>query len=132
MSDGAHRGIGAERALETILGGKRPPSKKEEETREQVRARLAKAASPDGAPPTSYGAAADAIAKAFLAVIAEEPETELDGRSLWDGVKRRWPAFDDWVGGATGFQVGWAVNCVRWLAAEPPVPNPAILTVSEK
>lgn len=74
MSDGAHRGIGAERALETILGGKRPPSKKEEETREQVRARLAKAASPDGASPTSYGAAADAIAKAFLAVIAEEPE----------------------------------------------------------
>lgn len=59
-------------------------------------------------------------------------ETELDGRSLWDGVKRRWPAFDDWVGGATGFQVGWAVNCVRWLAAESPVPNPAILTVSEK
>jgi hypothetical protein len=127
--DGAHQGISAKRALETILGGKRAPKKREEQTRAQVRERLAKAPAPGDASPDDYGDAADSIARAFLAVLADAPETPLDGTSLWDGVKKKWPDFDEWVGGATGFQVGWAVNCVRWLSEEPQAPNPALVTL---
>lgn len=31
--------------------------------------------------------------------------------------------------GLSGFQWGWAVNCVRWLNDWPPVGNPAIVTI---
>lgn len=40
MTDGANMGIGAERALKTILGGAEQPADDERQNREQVRARL--------------------------------------------------------------------------------------------
>lgn len=130
-ADGAHRGIDAQRALETILGGKPHPKKKEEKTRDEVRARLMAAPTPEGPSPKDYGDAADAIARAFLSVLEQEPATPpLDG-NLYDKVIERCPRFDDWVGGATGFQVGWAINCVRWLCEQPPVANPALLTIEK-
>lgn len=124
-SDGAHQGIDAQRALETILGGKDPPGKDEEEMREQVRARILNAATPDGPSPETYGAAADAIAKAMLALLDKEPSAAVDA----DLYGRLPDGFDDWLGGATGFQVGWAVNCVRWLLEKEPVRNPALITI---
>lgn len=136
MSDGAHQGVGASRALETILGGKEPPGQNEERTREQVLAQIMAAPTPDGPPPweagsggDAYNAAALAIARAFWTVRQEGAPLEMD--ALWEATKKKWPGFNNWLGGATGFQVGWAYNCVRWLEEQPPAPNPAILEVDE-
>jgi hypothetical protein len=45
---------------------------------------------------------------------------------LWEGtiLKEEWDKL-----GLSGFQWGWAVNCVRWILDWPPVGNPAILHI---
>jgi hypothetical protein len=43
----------------------------------------------------------------------------------------RWPDADEWWGGASGFQVGFAFNTARFIRGEPPVGNPAILEIGE-
>ena len=164
-SDGAHSGIGAERALKTILGGEPAPAEDEMESREQVRKRIMAAPGPGGEwRVETYGQAADAIAKALVFLIEEDPSLlgvsarrtcfaaaveeypsglgavapyadylsigqydKADG--LYDLIEKRWPGFDDRIGGASGFQVGWATNCARWLYEQRPVPNPALLTI---
>lgn len=127
MSDGAHIGVSAERALETILGGKESPGPEEQQTREQVLARVMGAPLPGEPKPSGYGQAADSIAHAFIKVLEDDPGLPLNDDALWAAVKKRWPDFSEWQGGPSGFQVGWALNCVRWLKQEPPTPNPAIL-----
>jgi len=157
MSDGSNMGITANRALGTIIGNADQPSENEKASREDVLARVMAAPSPlEGESIYSrpgkdaYSLAADCIAKAFLLVEAEAPgtlEIELyytkentDIESLWgmkkdaataswDAVVDRWPTFDNWLGGATGFQVGFAYNTARWLNEKPIVGNPAIMTI---
>lgn len=132
MGDGAHLGVGAGRALKTILGGEPPPTEAEQESREEVRARLAMVPNPcTGAPPQDYSDAADRIAKAFLLVSDADPALPIEADALWAAVKARWPNFNEWVGGASGFQIGWAANCVRWLKEQPPAENPALLEIRE-
>ena len=131
-SDGAHSGIGAERALKTILGGEPAPAEDEMESREQVRKRIMAAPGPGGEwRVETYGQAADAIAKALVFLIEEDPSLLGDDKAdgLYDLIEKRWPGFDDRIGGASGFQVGWATNCARWLYEQRPVPNPALLTI---
>lgn len=130
MSDGAHLGVKADRALETILGGKEEPPSDERMSREQMRASIMKEADPmSDTPPSDYGSAAACIAKAMVLCIEEDSGLLAKGADLYEAVGKRWPGFDNWLGGATGFMVGWATNCARWLYEQPPVPNPAIVTV---
>lgn len=69
MSDGGDLGIGAERALGTILGGQDQPTEDEMLTKDQVRARLM------AAKPNTYEGAADCIARVMLRTMEESPET---------------------------------------------------------
>lgn len=156
MSDGSNMGITAGRALGTILGGDDQP-KDEKATPEQVRDRIMAAPDPCDGPPIwergvdgdSYSLAADAISKAFL--LAEEADPGVLERresypddceheilrgvekdactAVWDAVTDRWPGFDEWVGGASGFMVGFAYNTARYVIGKRIVSNPAILTI---
>lgn len=92
----------------------------------------------------AYGVAAEAAAKAMLLiatlnpalldVTAEEKEDPrgfeaADNRKLWDATKSTYPGLDDWLGGITGFQFGWAHNAVRYALGAPAVGNPALVTI---
>jgi hypothetical protein len=128
MSDGAHQGIDAKRALATILGGKEPPGPQDGLTRDGVLRRVLAAPLPPDPRPTDYGVASDSIARGFLEVV-HDMHAVLTMNQMWDGLKAKYPGFDDWLGGASGFMVGWAYNCVRFLSFAPPAPNPAIVTI---
>lgn len=70
MSDGADEGIGAERALKTILGGDPPPGPEEQESVEAMRARiLAAPLDPHG----SYDGCATACARIVLEALERWP-----------------------------------------------------------
>jgi hypothetical protein len=102
-----------------------------------------------------YSYAADCIAKAFLILEADDPglldrtpepytypddyeiedlrgkSFERSGDSLaWEALMERWPDFDDWLGGATGFMVGFAFNAARHVKDLAPVQNPALMTIT--
>jgi hypothetical protein len=159
MGDGANLGITAGRALDTVIGGEPQPTEEEQATSEQVRERVMQAPNPcEGKPiheraidKDAYSLAADAIAKAFLLAEAEKPgilECELyyskentdhdvlwgkpqgAETAVWNYVKEKHPGFDDWIGGASGFMVGFAYNAALYVLGKPPKPNPAIVTVT--
>lgn len=162
MSDGAHMGIKASRALNTILGGEDQPTDEEKTTPEEVRARIEAVPLFEGIPPwddigpdDAYSMATDAIAHAFLILLEEDPtllepqfypDTYPDGEPtnlagvkrdqasvLWDAMKERWPHADDWIGGASGFMVGFALNTALYAGKIPAyAPNPAIMEIDIK
>lgn len=104
-----------------------------------------------------YSVASEVIAHCFLVLADEDPSlltrqefyTEADfkhhegedwwqnlvGRpkeaseACWRAFTERWPNGDEWIGGATGFMVGWAFNAARSIKGQPPAPNPAIVTI---
>jgi hypothetical protein len=92
-----------------------------------------------------YDMAARGLAHAFLVLCEQDPTllavpsaegdpTGYDAASndrLWQAFKERWPDGDDWLGGTTGFQFGWAHNAVRYVLGAAAVGNPAIVTVRE-
>ena len=156
MSDGAHHGIGAERALKTILGGEPAPTEAETETVEQMRARILSA--PIEA--TSYAGAATACARLILEAwkkypqLLEVPHKSVylhsdDGQMFWRDTEPRCVVLIPGLHTAlkalyadredaqqvlrdlTGFMWGWAVNAALRCIDQPPAPNPAILTVRE-
>jgi hypothetical protein len=165
MSDGAHLGVDANRALKTILGPEPSPAEDEQQTPEQVRARIESAPLPgDGLPiwdrveagqldkDIAYGVAADSIAHMFLVLAEEQPGLLNEQRfypddcdaevlrgkpmsaetAIWEALKERWPDGDDWIGGASGFMVGFAFNAVRYVLGEGPVRNSAIVEIGGK
>src|SRR3990167_30800 len=157
MNDGENMGITANRALATILGDAGQPDDEERSTPEETRARLEAAPLFTGDKPwevdrdEAYSAVADTIAHAFL-VLIEEDETLLEPRVyadtfpdgspmhevlrgkpmdqssvLWDAMKERWPGANDWCGGASGFQVGFALNAALYASGKQiGYSNPAI------
>ena len=92
-----------------------------------------------------YDLSARAAARAMLLVAADDPAllnvpskeddpTGVDrafADAHWNAAKDRWPGLDDWLGGITGFQFGWANNAVRYVLGAEPVGNPAILTIGK-
>lgn len=105
-----------------------------------VRARIEARPLPDGEAPWSiatdddaYEAAAESLAHAFLVLVDEKPDLIANddpfAPELWAAFKERWPTGNDWLGGVTGFQVGWAHNLVRWLHDVPETGNPAIVEI---
>jgi len=153
-SDGAHAGISADRALETIVGGKPPPGEDERTDAASLRRRIL-AAAQRGGEPTGYGDCADMVAGMILMFYGAHPEARawpVDGEYHWevDGkavsaftpeaqLVRDGPDLSTEVNkftdgklnglGITGFQWGWAVNAARFAADLPPEPNPAIITI---
>lgn len=150
MSDGAQEGIGAERALDTILGGQPAPEIAEQASREEVEHRIRATPLDDR---SGYGSCADAAARAVLEYLEADPERlniptenvyETDSTTgnvvftsdgdlhlvtsgLYERMKQDGVPLSDL--GLSGFQWGWAVNCARWILDAPPVPNPAIFTI---
>lgn len=158
MTDGAHLGVGAERALGTILGGEPQPAEADQETVIQMRDRLLAAPRcDDPAAMASYDACATSVAGEILRWALANPEryantpaeNELDYGP--GGEAEFWKNFDggdpppikrlglyetlkaegiplDTLG-ITGFQWGWAYNAARRCLELPPVPNPAIVSI---
>ena len=147
--DGADLGVGAERALKTVLGGEEQPTEEEKQTPEQMLASIRGAALID----LDYGTTALACARLILEayerypVLREEPTEavylqDAAGKMVWPAVHLR-PGLHsilkelfedeqqrlDVLSDLTGFMWGWAVNAVRYAMGEPPVPNPAIVEI---
>ena len=71
---------------------------------------------------------ADAIIRAYLTLQEKGLTTpNATNDELWAAAKKRWPKFNRWLGGPSGYQVAWASNVFRWLNETPPQPNPAIM-----
>lgn len=155
-ADGAHAGVGADRALKTILGGEPAPTEDEVMSDEAFAQYIREA--PDD--PHDYGDYARLIAKLGLAMAEAHPEIDWshvpasdeaeypdgvgDGsdweeryknrRIVREGFDTLWKRFDPLsyklaVSEATGFQWGWGVNAVRKVLGLGPVANPAIIEV---
>lgn len=152
-ADGAHLGVGAERALDTILGGKPSPAEDEQMDAETFRTWIKTAERED-----SYGETARLCARYLLEYLEAHPEhmqLSLDATYDWDRAEtelgrspdnvEEMQRYQTSVGvfdlaaaenpklkkmGLTGFMVGWAFNAARRCLELPPAPNPAILTVT--
>jgi hypothetical protein len=148
VSDGAHLGVSAGRAIETIIGGADPPTEDEQMSVGEFHAWLLQ---PD-LEPLDYEECARRAAREILLYFLADPrranapgETEYD----WDadpdhgshGMKPEYvkalsvyeemkeAGYDLGDLGLTGFQWGWALNAARRCVELGPLPNPAILTV---
>ena len=124
-SDGANLGIKPERALKTILGGEKHPSKEEQLDPAQMRAEIL--SSPDeyfGNDGFSYDGSCMWLAKQFLLLL----EAGIDGNesTLYNAMIEKCGKKDY---GFTGYMVGWANNAARYAIGKPPQPNPAIMIV---
>lgn len=157
MSDGAHEGVGAERALDTILGGEGQPEEEEKQTPEEMLASIREA--PIDAH-GSYGGCSLACARIILEVYEKYPmlrefPTETiylkgpDGKvveppgdsfclipltyDLSDVLRRLHPDEKSperqVLAELTGFMWGWALNAVGYALGDPPKPNPALMTI---
>jgi hypothetical protein len=153
MSDGAHAGVDAERALGTILGGEPAPDETGEKTMSPVemRAKLEAQEQPEG-----YDGTATYAGKLILHFLLDDPSrASIPNENVYDREAFRrdgkpWDKFSDYIVQAglyevmrdagepwaevtrldlTGFMWGWAVNAARYCVELPPVPNPAIITV---
>lgn len=147
MSDGSQQGIKADRAIETILGGKRRPSKGKQRSPEWWLSYLKeKNDDIDG-----YSDHAEVMAKYILEAykkdssltqypisrIYQEPinwdNPVILSPDLSDKLKSFYPRkshpFRKALSEATGFTWGWAFNIARYALKLPPQPNPAIVVL---
>jgi len=152
MTDGAHLNIGAEKAVETILGGEDEPEHLTDEQFEQmIRTAPIK-------PDLGYDEGSNACARIVLEAYEKYPQlqdlpeehiylkfangkTDLDNfysinTTLYDVLRK---LYDDdsyeyrWVfSELTGFMWGWAVNAARKVLGLGAVPNPALITIELK
>lgn len=141
-SDGAHLGIGAERALRSVLGGE--PSPTEDERMDQAAFEQYLLSAPEQ--PESYDDAARLAAKWMLEHLRAFPDDaalSVEGKyafaddtgesmveiepSLYDKVKATHPRISELE--LTGFMVGWAANAARSCLSLPPQRNPALWEV---
>ena len=129
--DGADMGVLPNRALETIIGGKEQPTKKERLSPEQIREKLM--SQPDkyedivGIEGEGYENSTLWLAKQFLLLL--EAGVNGDEDVLYQEMKKKNGEKDyDF----TGFMVGYANNMARYCLGKPSQPNPAIVTINEK
>ena len=152
MSDGAHLGVGAERALETVLGGKEQPRDDERMSDEEFAAWIRSADKTN-----EYGETARYAARLIVEFLEAHPEHlttpgeaegafQVDGREatreevmsgaakfvrLRDGLYEVMETEGVYLGDLdlTGFMWGWAFNAARKVLGLGPVPNPAIVEI---
>lgn len=131
MSDGAHMGIGPNRALETILGGA-PPPEVTDPSEQLLKMRADILAAPRASDPkamSDYETCAMSVAREILEwAWANFERFSDDERVVYDAMKADGVPLQEL--GLTGFQWGWAFNAARAVMSLPPVPNPAIVTVA--
>lgn len=152
MSDGANIGVGAARALETVIGGKPQPGPDERVDDETFERRIRRAS----LAPTDYDGAGLACARIVLEYLEHNPgdigvpiEDVLDwtrwkadgmpnelapyrlAQGLYDRIKERDPERGEQLVslGLTGFLWGWGFNAARKVMKQPTEPNPAILEI---
>lgn len=146
MTDGAHLGVNAKRALDTILGGEPSPTAEERQTAEEMRAEIMALTEC----PNTYEGTASWTAKLILEWLLANPSRAQEPSEMeydWDadpdrGADGMKPGFTKALGwyeqmkrdgidladlGLSGFMWGWAVNAARRCLELPPVPNPAII-----
>lgn len=136
MTDGSRMGITADRALQSVIGGKDDPIKEEQRSSNDLRKRIEETPLADsGKNPFEgevtdemYGQATDCIAHAMLLTTTDEHKDSNESEA-WNRIKIRWPEFDIWIGGASGFMVGFAWNCVRYIHGWDEQDNPAMMYV---
>ena len=145
MSDGAHLGVGAARALGTILGGEPQPTEEEKLTREQFAAKIRSAPKWEGAGGgEGYDATANYAARLTLEFLEAHPEWQdkpgdsnyswqegtptLKVKGVYDAMKDAGIPMSELD--LTGFMWGWAFNAARHCLGLGPVANPAILTIN--
>jgi hypothetical protein len=123
--DGAHMGVSADRALETILGGKPSPSADEQMDAETFRKWILSADNAD-----SYGEAARLGAKYVLEFLTDHPEYDRahNTHEIFDATVEAHPEFKPVLDEFTGFMVGWSVNAARRCLELPPLKNPAVIS----
>lgn len=137
MSDGAHLGVGAERALGTVLGNDPQPAAEERMSAGEMAEWVMAATSADA---NSYDGCARYAAKLVLTWLLEDPtrassppENEYDDayNVTTPGWYDRMKADGSPVASLdlTGFMWGWAVNAARRCVELPPSPNPAIVSI---
>lgn len=151
-SDGAHVGVGAERALSTILGGEPEPAETGEKTMSPVEMRKHL----EAAQPNFYDGTAAYAGKLILHFLLDDPtRTSIPTENVYDMERFRaegepWNRFGEYLSepglyevmkdagepwneigrlDLTGFMWGWAVNAARYCVELPPKPNPALLTI---
>jgi hypothetical protein len=153
MSDGASQGIGPQRALDTVLGGKPAPEKDEglELAEMERKIRKARLGSDEE---LGYEGCGWACARIVLEYLEHHPEDvgapidnlydwdrwKADGQPqvlkpylLTDGLYERIKRKDEERGkqlenlGLTGFLWGWGFNAAVRVMGQPTQPNPAIL-----
>lgn len=139
-------GVGAERALQTILGGEDQPSADERTTPQQMAAYLLSASSEAH----SYDEGARLAGRIVLEYLQMHPEDAAlpaDDKHEWPNgwdapsvivapgihgqMERKEPGAIEKLRslGLTGFMWGWAVNAAKYALDLPPVANPAIVTI---
>lgn len=125
LADGAHLNVSAERAIDTILGGKESPGEDEQMSKEEF-AEWIRAAPMNFDDEFEYGEASRRLAKLYLTVLEDGCDAE-EGHDVWFIIKERWPERAEATGDMSGFMHGWAFNAARNILALPPRQNPALL-----
>jgi hypothetical protein len=93
-----------------------------------------------------YDLSGRSLARALLLTAEEKPElldvsqerekdpsgwAAANNEKLWTAAKEKFPGLDDWLGGITGFQFGWAHNAIRYVLGAEATGNPAIATIGK-
>ena len=154
MSDGAHQGVSAGRAIATILGGDPPPSEDEQMSPAEFRDWVLGPDQPmdyEAEGHAAYSEAARREARTVLLYFLADPRrASSPGETVYDwdadpdrGMKGMKPEYVKALGvyeamtaagitheeGLSGFQVGWAINAARRCVELGPVANPAIMHI---
>ena len=143
MSDGAHLGVTAGRALATIFGGETQPIDEEQKSKEEFASwiRLAPESFEDIVGEGGYSEASRWLARKYLLIMEEwfarsmyqrrpwSPQHLSMRDAAWADCKVKWPEDVKEAGGMTGFMHGWAFNAARHVLGMPPTRNPALLTI---
>lgn len=140
MSDGSTLGTTAGRAVRSILGDGKEPPLDDRDSPEAALARISELPRPSaGRPPwendgldddMQYSLATDCIAKVMYDATTQD-DSDLDCNAAWERAKSRWPNLDEWIGGASGFMIGFAWNLVRYIRHWDEQNNPAIVDADE-